>query len=309
MLLALIVLAPAFATQKVAGDADDPAIWVNRARPASSRILGTDKKGGRLYVFDLNGKIVQILGGLTRPNNVDVLPEFVPGFDLAMVTERDGDRLHAYRIDKAGCLTDVSGSLASPKPMGIALYKSPQGKAWAFVSPKEGPEGGYIGRYRLTLNEGKVDARLEGGVGEFKGGKEIESLAVDPRAGLLWYSDEGYGNRSIAIETGRQTSTRLNADYKGDHEGIAVWTRGKRTFRAFTDQLKGSSRYRVFDESKRLLGEFTLGADSTDGIDACSRNLGPRFPKGIFVAMNSKDRNFLVVGLDKVESRLRSQRR
>lgn len=307
MLLPLIALSPAFATQKVAGDADDPAIWVNVARPAASRILGTDKKGGRLYVFDLNGKIVQTLEGLSRPNNVDVLKDFAPGFDLAMVTERDGDRLHAYRIDKTGRLSDVSGSLASPKPMGIALYKDAQGVAWVFVSPKEGDEKGYIGRYRLSLNAGKIDATRVGGVGEFKGGKEIESLAIDRKAGLLWYSDEGYGNRSLLIESGRQTSTRLNPDYKGDQEGIAVWTRGGKTYRAFTNQLEKASRYRVCDADKRLLGEFTLGADSTDGIDACAQNLGPRFPKGIFVAMNSKGKDFLVIGLDKIESALKAR--
>ncbi len=304
MLLALITLAPAFATQPVTGDADDPAVWVNRLRPADSRILGTDKKGDKLYVFDLDGKVVQTLGGLERPNNVDVLPDFQKGFDLALVTERDGDRLHAYRIDRKGFLTDVSGKLSSPKPMGVALYRDASGTAWAYISPKEGDVKGYIGRYRLDLRAGKIDATLAGRVGEFKGGKEIESLAVDLRAGLLWYSDEGYGNRSVTLSGGKQTATRLNADYEGDQEGIAVWTRGRDTFRAFTDQLENASRYRVYDADNRLRGEFTLGADSTDGIDVCARPLGPRFPRGIFVAMNSKGRNFLVVGLEQIESKL-----
>ena len=144
--LLLSLLVPAFATQPVKGDADDPAIWVDRAKPTESRILGTDKKGGRLYVFDLQGKVVQTLGGLVRPNSVDVLRGFAPGFDLALVTERDADRLRAYRIDATGRLVDVSGKLDSPAPMGVALYKDAAGVAYAYVSPKQGPERNYIAR-------------------------------------------------------------------------------------------------------------------------------------------------------------------
>src|SRR5688572_3311652 len=41
------------------GDAaDDPAIWVDRADPAQSLVLGTDKKGG-LAVYDLAGVELQ----------------------------------------------------------------------------------------------------------------------------------------------------------------------------------------------------------------------------------------------------------
>ena len=36
------------------------------------------------------------------------------------------------------------------------------------------------------------------------------------------------------------------------------------------------------------------GADSTDGLEIVSRPLGPKFPAGIMVAMNSSGRNFLI---------------
>jgi 3-phytase len=38
---------------------------------------------------------------------------------------------------------------------------------------------------------------------------------------------------------------------------------------------------------------FSGGADSTDGIEVTSRNLGPDYPGGLFVAMNSGAKNFL----------------
>ncbi len=36
------------------------------------------------------------------------------------------------------------------------------------------------------------------------------------------------------------------------------------------------------------------GADATDGLDATSEPLGPAFPHGLLVAMNSAGRNFFL---------------
>ena len=59
-------------TEATAGDADDPAIWVDPAAPERARILGTDKQVG-LRVYDLTGRLVQDFpdGHL---NNVDLRP-------------------------------------------------------------------------------------------------------------------------------------------------------------------------------------------------------------------------------------------
>jgi len=50
---------PRVVTEKVRHDTDDPAIWVNRADPARSLVIGTDKDtDGALYAFDLQGRVV-----------------------------------------------------------------------------------------------------------------------------------------------------------------------------------------------------------------------------------------------------------
>jgi myo-inositol-hexaphosphate 3-phosphohydrolase len=38
-----------------------------------------------------------------------------------------------------------------------------------------------------------------------------------------------------------------------------------------------------------------VGADETDGIDICSTPLGPKFPEGIFLAMDSTPKRFAMV--------------
>src|SRR5215207_3070676 len=63
---------PVVITEPTAHDTDDPAIWIHPTDRTKSLIIGTDKDtGGALYVFNLDGKIVQRVGGLKRPNNVD----------------------------------------------------------------------------------------------------------------------------------------------------------------------------------------------------------------------------------------------
>ncbi|RYF47172.1 MAG: phytase, partial [Cytophagaceae bacterium] len=54
------VVKPVIITDTVRHDTDDPAIWINPADHTKSLIIGTDKdQDGGLYVFNLQGKIVQ----------------------------------------------------------------------------------------------------------------------------------------------------------------------------------------------------------------------------------------------------------
>jgi myo-inositol-hexaphosphate 3-phosphohydrolase len=70
-----------------------------------------------------------------------------------------------------------------------------------------------------------------------------------------------------------------------------------------TDQIDGNSQYRIFrregteadpHDHSELVKVFRGGADATDGIDATTFPLGEAFPSGLFVAMNSSSRNFLL---------------
>ncbi|MGV3618554.1 MAG: phytase [Fimbriimonas sp.] len=309
--LLLVDVKPAFATQPVGTDADDPAIWVHPTRPERSRILGTDKteapRGG-LVVFDLKGRIVQRIGGLDRPNNVDVEG------DLAVVTERKKERLRIFRIDRnSGKLTDVTGETRvfegetgeDAAPMGVGLYRRPSdGVVFAIVTPKAGPREGHLAQYRLHLNprSQRYDAHLVRRFGKYSGVKETESVFVDDTLGYVYYSDETVGTRKyhadpMAPNADRELGFFNRQGGKGDHEGIALWAKRDGTgFLVCTDQREGNSVYRVFrrEDDNAFVGEFRGGADETDGIDMTSIPLGPRFPKGLFVAMNSGPKNFLV---------------
>ena len=137
------------ATDTLPNDPDDPAVWVNRADPSKSLVLGTVKvaaPNGGLAVFGLDGKLKQLITGPDRPNNVDVeygLDLDATPTDIAVLTERLGRRLRVYTISRDGNLRDMSSAkmpiLAGAAddhgaPMGIGLYKRPKdGAIFAIV--------------------------------------------------------------------------------------------------------------------------------------------------------------------------------
>lgn len=151
-------------TQPVLNDSDDPAIWINRAAPESSLVLGTDKgdSTGGVYVFRLDGTIdtARTRRPLRRMNNVDIVDGFVIGRDtvsIAVATERGRQAIRVFRlpemqpIDNGGIA--VFDGDKERAPMGVALYKRARdGAVFAIVGGKSGPADGYLWQYRLTAN-------------------------------------------------------------------------------------------------------------------------------------------------------------
>jgi len=302
-MIAYEVITPAFTTSPVPHDADDPAIWVCQ-NPGRSLILGTDKqeKTGGLYVFDLEGKIVQSLTGLDRPNNVDVEYGFRLGgktVDLAVVTERMRKRLRVFAIDReTGRLRDVTGSTGVFKdrtdkdsvPMGVGVSR----KFIAVVSPKSGPKSGYLASYRLVARNGKIDTVPYQEFGVFSGSGEIEAVCIDDQSCTVYYSDEGAGiRRTKGLFEGQPLSEIFGqADYRGDREGLAVHSK----YLLSSDQIENNSRLHVYEREglNKPVCVLKTSADQTDGIDAVSHPLGARYPNGILVMMNSSGKNFQV---------------
>lgn len=323
------ILAPSQMTASVAGDADDPSIWVHPTTAGKSLIIGTDKveigKGGGLYVFGLDGKLRQGPLPLDRPNNVDVEQNVRLGaqsWDLAVAAERGKRRLAIFRIDrKTGRLTEATGKTAVFEgepgdlgaPMGIALYKRPKdGALFAVVSRKEGPEEGYLAQYRLVANaRGKVDAKLVRYFGKCSKGGEIEALLVDDELGHVYAAEEKFGIRKYAADpqaanANREIAVFAKSGFEGDREGLGLYRSGPRTgLLLCSDQRPGGSYLRVFLREGSVHPEIAAvptAADATDGIEVLSKPLGKGFPKGMVVMMNSKGKNFLLFPWERLAS-------
>lgn len=327
---------PAVASQSVSDDPDDPAIWVHPNDPSHSLVVGTNKASapnGGLYVFDLRGRCVQKVLDVDRPNNVDVEYGFRIGGrrrDLVVATERKRHRLRVFAVEaQRHRLTDVTGrtevfvgeSGERREPMGIGLYRRARdGAVYAIVSRKSGPTDGYLAQYRLIARaNGTVDAQEVRRFGKFSGDGEIEALAVDDAEGVVYCADESYGIRAYpadpdAPQANRELCSFGRSEFRGDREGIAVFDLGKgKGYVLCADQLPERSVLHVYERlgrgrsgmAPRRLGEVTIAADSTDGIEALFHAMGRRFPGGIIVAMNSSGKNFVFFDARELSSRLR----
>lgn len=328
-------LTPVLSTEAVANDADDPAIWVNKDDSSKSLIFGTDKieTKGALYIFGLDGKKIDVIEGLDRPNNVDVEYDFAFGdriADIVVLTERKKKRLKIYTIDPATRkLTDVSGNTDvsvgdltdASEPMGIGLYRHTNGTIYAIVSPKSGPKTGYLAQFRLQANGDKIDTKLVRRFGEFggpnkEGEGEIEAITVDDEMGFVYYSDELKGIRKYSADPDTKSGeiALFGTDqYKGDREGLAIFSTGPgEGFLLSCDQMENGSRLFVYsrtatsetDPKNKLIKIIDTPADSTDGIDATHLALGNQFPMGFVIMMDSKNKRFVMFDWREVSGQL-----
>ena len=304
---------PRVVTEPTRHDTDDPAIWINRANPAQSLVLGTDKNvDGALYVFGLDGKIHhdKVVRGLVRPNNVDIAYGLMVGgkpTDIAVVTERYANRLRVYRLpDMApidgGGLPVFTGELARDC-MGIALYtRKSDGAVFAIVSRSDyqAPRQGYLHQYRLIDDgTGTVRAVYSRSFGEWSGTKEIEAIAVDDELGFVYFSDENYGIRKYhadpAADDADEQLTVIGLDgFAEDREGISIYRTGPGTgYLIVSDQQRNAFRfYRREGTAEKphehaFLKSVDVTAIESDGSEVTNAALGPAFPNGLFVAMSN----------------------
>ncbi|QOJ01582.1 MAG: phytase [Phycisphaeraceae bacterium] len=308
------------------GDAaDDPAVWVNPRDPAKSLVITTDKKAG-LNVYGLDGKLIQSLPG-GRPNNVDVRTGFAtPGYfggtvALVVASDRDGDVLRFWRVDEDALrLVPLPGTISPGvgEVYGVCLYRDPtDGRLYSFVSGK----AGRVAQHRLGITPaGTVQGVF---ARAFEVGGQVEGLAADDANGVLFVAEEGAalwkypaGPREEVVREAIDLPAP-RGHFTPDAEGVAIVPRGDGSgFVILSSQ--GSSTFIVYDRRPphRHLGTFRVGTgdgidavEETDGIEAVGVNLGPAFPKGVFIAQDGKRpederQNFKFVPWDAIEARL-----
>ena len=310
-------LTPLVITDTVSYDTDDPAIWINKADPSKSIIIGTDKDAnGGLYAFDLDGKILKdrIVKGLQRPNNVDIAYGLHLGdttVDIAVVTERNTHNLRVFTLPN---LTSIDGGgipvfdgetqAGFRDLMGIALYTQPEtGNIYAIVGRKSGPmTDGYLWQYLLEdSGKGVVKATLVRKFGEYSGKKEIESIAVDNELGYVYYSDEGVGVRKYFANPSKgndELALFATTGFSQDHEGISIYKIDDGTgYILVSDQQ--ANRFQVFPREgtagkshyHQLIKIVEMSTQESDGSDVTNVSLGEQFKSGLFVAM-STDKTF-----------------
>lgn len=298
---------PVVITEPVEFDTDDPAIWINHENPEESLIIGTDKEdGGGLYVYNLDGKIVNKITGMQRPNNVDLEYGLVLNgkpTDFVMTTERYAGAVRIFSVpdmkplDRGGI--KVFEGEEHNEGMGIALYKRPSDNAiFAIVGRKDGPSGSYLWQYKVEDDgTGHVKMTKVREFGKYSGLKEIEAIAVDNELGYVYYSDEMAGVRKYYADPDKGNEELAffgTDDFGRDNEGIAIYTMDDGTGYILVSDQQRRNRFNVYpregsagDPHKHvLIRSIELSTELSDGSDVTSAALGSKFPHGLFVAMD-----------------------
>jgi len=155
-------------TSAVSGDADDPAIWIHPTNPGLSLVIGTDKVGDHVYIWDMNGQELQQISVVSYPNNGDVhygMPVDGAPVDIYVVGAESPSRVVVFKIDpNTRALSDITtaGGILTPQvkdPYGVCLYRRVgDGAMFVFVNSNGGVDG-VLNQYQL----------LDDGAGKVKG--------------------------------------------------------------------------------------------------------------------------------------------
>lgn len=301
-------LKPIVTTQPAPHDTDDPAIWIHPTDATKSLIIGTDKDTeGGLYVYNLEGKIVNKVLGIKRPNNVDIAYGLLINgkkTDIAVTTEREKNQIRIFSlpdmkpIDNGGIPVFDGETLRDP--MGIALYTRPSDSAiFVIVGRKTGPSETYLWQYKLSDNgSGIVAANLVRKFGKYSNKKEIEAIAVDNELGFVYCSDEQFGIRKYYANPDENNNNELalfgQKDFVSDHEGIAIYKKTATTGYILVSNQQNNT-FEVYPREGDAgnpnkysrLATIPTSTTECDGADVTNVNLGSKFPNGLFVAMSN----------------------
>ena len=251
------------------GEANDPALLIDRANPAASLILGSGDAGG-LEIFDLDGERQGV--GTARPTTlVDVQYNFPLGggyVDLIVGYDSGAAALVAYVLDDSrASFREVSPPMATEAEIeGMCLYQSPiSGKFYAFAAGD-----GSFQQWELYPENGTVQGRLIRTVPVGPGAAHC--VAHDRRA-EVFYSQETVGVAGFNAEPESETEvefvdlTTPHGRFGGDVKGVALYEQADGGYLIVSDA--DESRLQFYDiESHAHRGTINvIGGDAADSVE------------------------------------------
>jgi 3-phytase len=285
--------------------ADDPAIWVNYSNPDSSRIIGTDKKGG-LAVYDLSGhELYYYKTGLM--NNADLRHDFpMPSgtIDILAVSNRTDQSVDLFKINQNGSLEtihkDKLKSMLKEEVYGLCMYKSRiSEKFYVFVNGKDGS----IEQWELIQEDNKINGKI---VRTLKLDTQTEGMVADDENGVLYVGEEDMGIWKFNAEPASADIKELltystekeNPGIVYDIEGLALYKlqNGEGYLIASS---QGNDSYAIFERqspnkylgSIKILDGIVDGSQQTDGLDITGIPLGNNYPAGLLVVQDGENKD------------------
>jgi 3-phytase len=272
-----------------ARDQDDMCIWIHPTDRALSRIITSDKKADRLFVYDLHGVTVQSIP-TPKPGNIDLrcgIPLGRGTADLVAFNQRQGESLvKVYAVDPAdGTLRRVDdGSIVTDPGYGGCLHRSPRDDRLYFI--KTFKDSGIVEQVELF---DRGDGVIQGAQARFWEIGQCEGVAAHDASGTIFIAEEKLGVWAVGGDPADPTPGKLAArvgenGLAADVEGLAVLPLSDSEGYLLASN-QGADNFHVyrFGDAFEFLGAFAIeGAEHSDGIDVSGVALDHRFPMGIF---------------------------
>lgn len=273
-------------------DQDDMCVWIHPAEPSKSVIITADKEAEKVFVYDLEGRVLQVLS-MPKPGNIDVRYGFPLGGGkvdiVAYLQRKNGHRIIVFAVEpKTRLLRRVDdNSILTGKGVGGTLYHSQKTDKFYFIKTAETKGKDGIEQFELFDDgKGKITGRkirqwdLSG----------CEGAVADDESCALYIAQEDTGVWKVGAEPGEPTPGELiiktwKNGLMSDVEGLAIYkSHAKEGYLMVSNQSRNSVKVYQLGKEDTFLGTFHIdGAIHTDGIDVTNVCLGIRFPKGLFV--------------------------
>ncbi|MFQ5637753.1 MAG: phytase [bacterium] len=304
--------APTISTTRTTNDADDPAIWIHPANPSRSVIIGTDKTDG-IFVWDLNGALLQSITQGSKVNNVDVRQNVSFGgetVDIVAANLRNAGKLAVFTVNPDYTGSDVLTQIADVNSSnndiqkdsyGFGLYRhEPDSSLYVFERPKR---RGEIRQY-LISRDSTGSSVLVTSVRDlnYQGGT-AEGFVADDMHGFLYVAEEDSGVHKYYAEPDMSPEPiaffASGDGIRSDREGLGLYScddgngylilssQGNSTIKIYERQ--GDNRF-----VKTIIGLDEAGnADlGTDGLDVTSYSGAPNLPSGFLVVHDQGGKRF-----------------
>ena len=273
-------------------DQDDMCVWIHPDDPALSTIISSDKTANKIFVYDLDGTVIQSIS-VPQPGNIDLRYGFEldeQESDIIGFNDRDNGKLLFYEMDKlSGTLTRVDDeNILTGDNYGFCMYVSPiTAKYFAFSVDKTGK----VKQFELADNgSGKISANL---VRTIQLSSQCEGLVCDDEMANLFVGEEDEGIYKFGAEPGDSDAGQKiisigDGGLSADVEGITIYygSLGKGYIIASS---QGNASFKIYERSEphNYIGSFSInGVTNSDGIDICNIPLNEDFDSGIFLCHN-----------------------
>lgn len=302
-------------TGLLAGDADDPAIWIHPTDPTKSLIFGVDKVDG-LWVWDMTGTELTHIDGWGKPGNIDVRYGLdlggkavdIVAMNLRKVKYKTASKLAVYGINPdytSG--EDVLITLAdghsddndiTTGTYGFGLYSNPEtGLIYAFESASTGP----ISQYLIEDDGTGTGIKLTLVRELVYEGNTCEGMVADDELGFFYVGEEDlaihkyYAAPDMSPES-IYSFAFAEDGYSRDREGISLFNFDDGTgYFLVVDQgdfsNKIASILRIYErqgDNKLVKTVAHLDMDGKamwddDGVDSNATPILPLFPNGLVI--------------------------